>query len=445
MSIAAAGACDHTIVVTEADTVTFAGTLGLIDSYCDQYSSAERKPKIEYVVNRVPPRYAWRDLDRLYQKHLGLDLGRLGETDSILSYIPTVGYVADSFGDYPFQVELVPTGLFTRKLELLLHSLLQGPCPQLLSKSIRDRFCSARRRRRTRRRLISDEVKRVRTAFASYAVFSVCVSLLLAAGGVWLLVDLYAEGLSDSYRDIVEAIVLPLLVAVGALAVPAIIYLLVGLARIVLYFREKLGFEKAFARVLSRKGASWRSVKVWKLRALFWGSLCVPALCVVLPATMMPSLGRGRASAQQAAACMDNLHNIGLAMAMCMYDNNEQMPESLSDLVADGYLSSNEVLLCPADSKPVATGDGLKSSYRYVGPLPRRADRMVITVYDKAGNHRDGRNALFVDVHIEFLSEPDFQHYRQDSLEMLKQDGWMDLTPQRQKEIEAVYTGDFAE
>ena len=64
-SFAAAGICDYTFIVTEADTVTFAGTLSLVDGYYDQYKSSERKPAIEYIVNRIPPKYKWNDLDKV--------------------------------------------------------------------------------------------------------------------------------------------------------------------------------------------------------------------------------------------------------------------------------------------------------------------------------------------------------------------------------------------
>ncbi|MFC1717066.1 CpaE family protein [Candidatus Poribacteria bacterium] len=139
-SIAAAGVCDYTMVVTEADTVTFAGTLGLVDSYYSQYGSSDRKPRIEYIVNRIPPRYRWKYLDKLYREYLGKRLGQFTKSKSVLSYIPAERYLADSFGDYPFQVELAPSSLFARKLKLILYSLFCDLHPDLLSIKMQKKY-----------------------------------------------------------------------------------------------------------------------------------------------------------------------------------------------------------------------------------------------------------------------------------------------------------------
>ncbi len=77
-------------------------------------------------------------------------------------------------------------------------------------------------------------------------------------------------------------------------------------------------------------------------------------------------------------------------------------------------------------------------SYRYVGALNPAVDPSVIIMYDKAGNHADGRVALFVDAHVEFVREEDLAA----SLELVKEAGWDEYSEERKREIEAFYTPD---
>lgn len=282
-SIAAAGICDHTMVVTEADTVTFAGTLGLVDSYYDEYSHSERKPEIEYIVNRIPPKYKWKDLDRLYQAYLEKHLGRFTESKGILSYIPAESYLAESFGDYPFQVELAPSAWFTRKLQLILYSLFRDSHPKLLSKKVQKQFRRERYARKIRRRIISNEARNTRTVLTSYALASLYFILVIP-----LISTIYiAHNLFQSHEHqktlgtiqtpvedtlILSAIILGLLIA---------IYFVVGLFRITLYFRDKFKFHKAIFRVLPKEQTFWRRLTLWKLRALYYGSALGPVVGIL--------------------------------------------------------------------------------------------------------------------------------------------------------------------
>jgi cellulose biosynthesis protein BcsQ len=266
-SIAAAGFCDHTLVVTEADTVTFAGTLALLDSYYDKYSSSDRKPKIEYIVNRIPPKYKWRDLDRLYQDYLGRYFGRFTKSKSILSYIPAEGYLADSFGEYPFQVKLAPSALFTRKLELTLYSLFHDSQPKLLTRKTRKRFRKKRYAKKIHRRIISNESRNIRTVFTSYGLASLCILLFIPY------FYLQYAGSLPHINPSAYQINKFTKVTIEILGISVILYFMLGILRISSYFREKFKFKKAFFRILSKERTIWRRINLWKLRLLYYGSV----------------------------------------------------------------------------------------------------------------------------------------------------------------------------
>jgi cellulose biosynthesis protein BcsQ len=270
-TVAAAGVCEHTLIVTEADTVSFAGTLGLVDSYYEYYATADWKPRIDYIVNRIPPKYKWKDLDRLYRKYLERHLGRYTPTLSVLCYMPVEGYVADTFGDYPFQAQLAPAALFTRKLELIVHDLLGGAHPNLASEKIRKRFVSRRYADKIRQRVISAEAQNVRTVLTSYglsALFFLCVFPLYLVLSVLKVSALYLS--------------FPVLAALIGL------YYVVGMFKSFSYFREKLKFHKKILELFPGERSGWKQFVLWKLRALYYATLfgfvfpCLVLLAVVL-------------------------------------------------------------------------------------------------------------------------------------------------------------------
>jgi prepilin-type N-terminal cleavage/methylation domain-containing protein/prepilin-type processing-associated H-X9-DG protein len=100
--------------------------------------------------------------------------------------------------------------------------------------------------------------------------------------------------------------------------------------------------------------------------------LVVIAIISVLAALLLPVLGRARESGR-AAACLSNLHQIGLSLQLYVQDNNNRLPnmrdKSLTttndlpspDVVLTNYLGNYRVLKCPSDFQQVFENTG--SSY----------------------------------------------------------------------------------
>ncbi|HZR69707.1 MAG TPA: ParA family protein [Burkholderiales bacterium] len=259
-SIASAGICHHTLVVTEADTVTFAGTLGLIDTYYEYYAGSDLKPNIEYIVNRIPPKYRWKDLDRVYGDYLGRHLARFTASGGILAYIPTENYVADTFGDYPFQAELAPSALFTRKIELMICRLFDPASPTLVAKKIRRHCASPRRARKTYRAITSRESKNIRAVVASYGVSSFIFLLLLPFS---ILIATLTDGKPNDYAG------------PGAVAFWGLVMLFYYFAiwNSCLYFRDRLNLQKRLLRLCPRMRTIWARFALWKVRTLYYATL----------------------------------------------------------------------------------------------------------------------------------------------------------------------------
>ena len=164
--------------------------------------------------------------------------------------------------------------------------------------------------------------------------------------------------------------------------------------------------------------------------------LVVIAIIAVLAALLLPVFGRAKESAR-AAACLSNLHQIGLALQLYVQDNDNKMPvmydalfgtnaapvantAATIDRVLTNHLGSTKVLRCPSDNKDLFEKTG--SSYAWnslVNGQP--AERLVIfgmdfnphqipLVFDKEAFHRPrgekmGVNYLYADGHIHKLLE----------------------------------------
>jgi prepilin-type processing-associated H-X9-DG protein len=105
--------------------------------------------------------------------------------------------------------------------------------------------------------------------------------------------------------------------------------------------------------------------------------------------------------------CDSNLLQIGMAITAYMHNHDLQYPDSLEELKP--ILQWPKAFICPGP------GSG-EQGYIYdkpVTPFPRDLNfatlRSVMIVYDKPGNHEGGRNVLFLDGHVQWLSEEEFK------------------------------------
>jgi hypothetical protein len=167
----------------------------------------------------------------------------------------------------------------------------------------------------------------------------------------------------------------------------------------------------------------------------------------MMSAMMMPALAQARWQAR-GTQCQANLRNICLAIAMYETDYNDQFPETLQDMFQ--YMPVPKIFVCPNDPEPMLIPDslkhrerfpngGLKCSYYYVGRLSPPVDPMTIILYEKSGNHEDGRTVAFGDLHAERLDEDTFQANMEESLRLVKEKNWDGYSDERKAEIGAFY------
>ena len=119
-----------------------------------------------------------------------------------------------------------------------------------------------------------------------------------------------------------------------------------------------------------------------------------------MAATLLPALPRAREEARK-AVCKNNLKHIGLAMAIYANDFEDRFPPTLDDLVPL-YVTERMLFHCPSDPSE-------EVSYLYLPGLKVTDKPTDIVAFDRRGNHSGGRNVLFVDGHVEWMTEEAFQ------------------------------------
>ena len=163
--------------------------------------------------------------------------------------------------------------------------------------------------------------------------------------------------------------------------------------------------------------------------------LTVIAIIGILAAVLLPALSRAKASGRS-TACLNNLHQTGLALQIYLQDNENHLPvmfdrpantngmtiftNATPDLVLSNYLGAQNILRCPADDKKIFEQTGSSYSWNFLlnGQQPEHLrifaqdyppDRVAI-FFDKEPFHNradagKGMNYLYGDGHIRKLFE----------------------------------------
>ena len=257
LSIAAVMASDQSFLVTEPDPVTFAGTLALLERLMSVPGFDPQGVSIGYILNRVPSGYNWRDLDRLYNRLLNRPFGAHRVNTKIRTIIPLERSLFDTFGEYPFQVDLAPKSAFAWKLRLLVWEVWPSLRERISTSSLWKKLMNNRFKERTYRNTRSANDQHIDTILASYAAVGFFAAIVF---------PLLMIGIAKSAIGSIQAEFFTWLPII--FGIPIGIYFLFGMTRSFLYHLAHGAFLWRSAQKWSRKTRLIRMIASMRSMAL---------------------------------------------------------------------------------------------------------------------------------------------------------------------------------
>lgn len=275
-----------TFMITEADSVTFAGTLELLRYYEEQshrantFSSTRHqhfkefqgndptlKGHVEIVVNRLPSKYKFKDLEILYRPYMQGPLGSFSRQGGVFCYIPSEELLADSFGEYPFYIEVSSNSLYSRKVQYITYSILRAAGLEWWRVPGVRRFARKGYETKVLTRVISDEQRNVSSVMSFFAWASITIVSFIVLFAIALSLD--AMGMSVEAREVGDKGWRVFAIVLGA---PTFFYLSAGLIGITLYYRRRYLYQKKLFHTLRRPITIWQRVALVRSFALRWST-----------------------------------------------------------------------------------------------------------------------------------------------------------------------------
>lgn len=128
---------------------------------------------------------------------------------------------------------------------------------------------------------------------------------------------------------------------------------------------------------------------------------------MVLGYILLPVIDRPRRD--RISQCKRNLRQIGLALSMYAYKNNEKYPNDLLELFPK-YFNDYKVLICREGQKGLKRNlHDKETNYIYLPGLTAEAPDDCIVIFDEKNNHDNGRNVLYLDAHTTWSEENEFK------------------------------------
>lgn len=308
VSVAAHALSAQTIVVTEADPVTFNGTLELLDFYSvcrpvvarvhamagsgssdpltEEPSSAagSRAPcgEVSFVINRLPSKYRFHDLDATYRRLIARYHGNLPLRKSVLSYIPEEGFLAESFGEYPFCIKLAPKSVVARKLQLMMIDLVTPDPDAMAHYAPLKKMRAERVRHKIRVTTLSAESRNTSNIIYAFGWMCLLFTMAVVLYFCSLILDFAGEEPGKVASGFSPFLILLFKIYIGLSLIACVYYCVRAQIGLTLYYNEKYRFRRALHRVTGGSLTIWQKLSVGRLWLLRLGVAIGPVFVTLI-------------------------------------------------------------------------------------------------------------------------------------------------------------------
>lgn len=201
--------------------------------------------------------------------------------------------------------------------------------------------------------------------------------------------------------------------AFGALAWSSLIGMVVGLVVAFLMQRSNQGFptvQSIWGKMAAQYVTTLLGVVIFSKTmvqsARTWTAVLLPPavlFAALLYAVSHPTLTFAR-EIEQRLTCHSHLRQIGITLMLYSENNHDNLPSSLDDLRSlKDFSNIHEVLRCPSASAP-----GIALPHYEYHPRGTHYTDEVPIAWDKLGNHSNGRNVLFRNSVVRWMTEEEF-------------------------------------
>ena len=123
-------------------------------------------------------------------------------------------------------------------------------------------------------------------------------------------------------------------------------------------------------------------------------------IIIVFLIVLTPFINNIRSKAKM-VGCRENLENISMGLRMYANDHQGKFPANLIELVEGGYVDDERVFNCPGTRYH---GDALEPEYHYTTGCTIMSPSDQAIVFDKSGNHRNGKQVLYISGEIKWTT-----------------------------------------
>jgi hypothetical protein len=205
--------------------------------------------QVSFIVNRVPARFKWTDLNSMYDRVIRRLQTPLKVAQTVTAFIPEEEYISENFGEYPFSARLAPRSIFSRKIDLMVFDILGSQIDIPESWERKKKLRKRSQRQKITKNITSYQAKNIRSIIQTYALvsclyfFAIIIAFIAVAG-----IGLYGDQTLPSKMLHNFYVTTPVIIIVLIIA----FFIIRSTFGLMHYYRDEYQFRRALIRAIGK-------------------------------------------------------------------------------------------------------------------------------------------------------------------------------------------------